>query len=104
MAVKYLQVGAIKVTKAKDKLYINLNQTTNKTGTYVSDNLVSLYEALGNFIENPDKNGLSLQIEKPQDKVNRLCELGYIEESDLEKRLDSIPDYIKYEISFVQEV
>ena len=52
---------------------------------------------------NPEKNGLSLQIEKPQDEVRRLAELGYIEEEDLEKRLGNIPDYIKYNIKLVTD-
>lgn len=104
MALKYLQVGAIKENKAKTKLYINLNQSTNNEGKYVNDNLIELYEALGTFIENPDKNGVSLQIEKPKDKIRKLCALGYIDEADLEKRLNQIPDYIHYEISFVKEV
>ena len=99
---KFLQVGSIRMSKA-NKLYINLNQTPDKTGNYVSDNLKELQRALNAFIADPQKGGVSLQIEKPQDKIKKLADLGYIEEDQVEKRLASIPDYIKYEIAFVKE-
>jgi len=42
------------------------------------------------------KEGMNVQIEKPQDTINRLHELGFIKDEDLEKRLESIPEWKKY--------
>ena len=103
MAVKFLDVGNIVTAKGSGKLYIKLNQVTNKEGKYVSDNLKELSKALINFIENPNKDGLPLQFDTPQSEIRRLTELGYIKEEDVEKRLDSIPSYIKYKIKYVKE-
>lgn len=99
MAGKWHQVGTIRLSKPKDdgtpgKLYIQFKGSTNKEGKVDTSGLNALAEAL----KNPGQYGVSLQIEKPQDKVRKLAKLGYIEEDQLENRLNSIPDYIKYEI------
>ena len=89
----WTQVGSIRKSE-KGKLYIKFH--ANKEGdSYSSKNLKELASA----IENAGQKGLSLQIEKPQDKIMRLAELGYIEEDKVEARLEQIPDYIRYEIS-----
>lgn len=89
----WTQVGTIRMG---DKgLYIKFHSNKGKDGKYSSANLGELADA----IQSAGEKGLSLQIEKPQDKIRRLAELGYIEEDDLERRLESIPEYIKYEIS-----
>lgn len=89
----WTQVGTIR--KGDKGLYIKFHSNKTKDGKYSSANLKELAEAVANAGE----KGLSLQIEKPQDKIRRLAELGYIEDEDLESRLESIPEYIKYEIS-----
>ena len=89
----WTQVGSIRKSE-KGKLYIKFH--ANKEGdSYSAKNLKELSKAIGAA----GQKGLSLQIEKPQDKILRLAELGYIEESDIEKRLEQIPEYIKYEIT-----
>ncbi len=95
MAGKWTQVGTIRKSKEKGNLYIKFHANKEKSGKYSAKNLRELADAL----ENAGEDGLSLQIEKPKDKINRLCELGYIDEADLEARLEQVPDYIKYEIS-----
>lgn len=90
----WTQVGTIR--KGDKGLYIKFHANKDqKSGKYSTKNLSELAEAL----ESAGQKGLSLQIEKPEDKINRLCELGYIDEADLESRLEQVPDYIKYEIS-----
>ena len=79
----------------KGKLYIKLHANKEKGGKFNAQNLRELADAL----ENAGQNGVSLQIEKPADKVRKLASLGYIEEGDLEARLESIPDWLKYEIT-----
>ena len=90
----WTQVGTIRKSD-EGKLYIKFHANKEKGGNYSSRNLNELAKAL----EGAGQKGLSLQIEKPQDKIMRLAELGFIEEADVEKRLESIPDYIRYEIS-----
>jgi len=96
----WTQVGTIRLSEPKDdgtpgKLYIKFHSNKGKDGKYSSANLSELASA----IESAGDKGLSLQIEKPQDKVKKLASLGYIDEGDLEGRLESIPSYIKYEIT-----
>ncbi len=103
----YFQVGSINLTKKEDKLYINLNKQKNKDGKYTIDNIVALRDELSKFIDNSGsddfKYGVSLQIEKPQDKITRLASLGYIDENKIESRLASIPSFIKYEITLITD-
>lgn len=40
------------------------------------------------------KQGMPVYKDTPQDKVKKLHELGYIEDDELEARLEKIPDYI----------
>ena len=95
----WTQVGSIRLSEAKDgkpaKLYIKFHANKEKSGNYSSKNL----KELSNAIQNAGQNGISLQIEKPADKIKRLASLGYIDEDDLENRLESIPEWLKYEIS-----
>lgn len=96
----WTQVGSIRMSEDKDdgtpgKLYIKFHANKEKSGKYSSKNLRILADAL----ENAGKNGISLQIEKPKDKIKKLAALGHIDEDDIEGRLDSIPDWLKYEIT-----
>lgn len=89
----WTQVGTIRMG---DKgLYIKFHANKEKDGNYSSANLSTLAEA----IQNAGDKGLSLQIETPQDKVTRLAALGFIDEDKVESRLESIPDFIRYEIA-----
>lgn len=45
------------------------------------------------------EDGVTLQIEKPQDKIEKLNKLGHIKDEDVERRLESIPEWLKYEIT-----
>ena len=74
MAGKWKEIGSIRMSQ-KGKLYIKLDDV----------------EGL--------ENGIALQINKPEDKIRRLHELGYIKDEDLEKRLEQIPEWLKYEIT-----
>ena len=94
---QFLQVGTIRKSQA-GKLYIKFHAVQEKDGKYSAKNLRNLADALEKADE---KDGIALQIEKPQDKIMRLAELGYIDEDKVEARLASIPDYIKYEITHV---
>ena len=89
----WTQVGTIR--KGDKGLYIKFHANQEKGGGYSAKNLTELANAL----KGAGQKGLSLQIEKPQDKIMRLAELGYIDEDKIEARLEQIPDYIKYEIS-----
>lgn len=81
---------------------MSLHQISNKDKQYHCDNLVALRQALDEFIENPTKTGLALQIQKPQDRIMSLYESGWIKsEEELESRMEAIPDYIKYEVTLV---
>ena len=90
----WIQVGTIRKSE-EGKLYIKLHANQEKGGGYSSKNLKELAKAL----TSAGQKGISLQIEKPQDKIKRLAALGYIDDDALEGRLDSIPDWLKYEIS-----
>jgi hypothetical protein len=90
----WTQVGTIRVSE-KGKLYIKFHGNKDKSGNFSTSNL----DLLSSAIKDSGEKGISLQIEKPQDKIRRLASMGYIEESDIEARLDSIPNYIKYEIT-----
>lgn len=68
------QVGSVRMSQ-KGKLYIKLDD-------------VSTFE-----------DGMALQIEKPEDKLRRLHELGHLTDEQLEERLAKVPDFIRYEIS-----
>lgn len=70
---KWTEIGSIRMSQ-KGKLYIKLDSV----------------EGL--------EDGVALQIEKPEDKIKRLHELGYIKDEDLEKRLEQIPSWLKYQI------
>ena len=93
------QVGSIRKSEDKDdgtpgKLYIKFHQIKDKKGNYTSKNLRELADAL----ENSGQKGVSLQIEKPKDKILKLASLGYIDEDKVEERLESVPAWLKYEI------
>lgn len=94
------QVGSIRMSKDKEdgtpgKLYINLHGSKTKDGRVDNSGLDDLISAL----KDPGHYGISLQIEKPEAKIRRLAELGYLEEDKIEQRLNNIPDWLKYEIS-----
>lgn len=90
----WTQVGTIRKSD-EGRLYIKFHANKEKGGNYSAKNLKELADA----IASSGQKGLSLQIEKPQDKIMRLAELGFIDEDKIESRLEQIPDYIKYEIS-----
>ena len=101
----WTQVGTIRLSEEKrdedgdllkaGKLYIKFHANQEKDGSYSHANLKELSSA----ITSAGSYGISLQIEKPVDKLKRLNELGFIKDADLEKRIEQVPDYIKYEIS-----
>ena len=96
----WTQVGSIRLSEDKDdgtpgKLYIKFHANKEKSGKYSSKNLRTLADAL----ENAGKGGISLQIEKPADKIKKLAALGHIDEDDIEGRLENIPAWLKYEIT-----
>ena len=102
---KFTQVGTIRLSQ-KNKLYINLNQGYDtKTKKKTTDNLVALHQALGAVIENPEENeyGLSLQIQKPEEKLAKFVESGKMTEEEMEAALEKVPDYIKYEITLIED-
>jgi hypothetical protein len=111
MAKKYSKVGAIKLSKGGEgkvsKLYINLNADKDKEGKVNIASIKALHAALGSLIDNPNDGdnqyGVSLMIEKPQDSLRRLNELGYIDDDKLEARIEGVPDWLKYEITLVHE-
>ena len=74
MAGKWKQVGSIRMSQ-KGSLYIKIEDAST-----IAD-------------------GDALQIEKPEDKLRRLHELGYITDEQLEDRISKLPDWLKYEIS-----
>ena len=74
MAGKWRQVGSIRMSQ-KEKLYIKIDDASQI------------------------KDGDALQIEKPEDKLRRLHELGYITDEQLEDRIAKLPEWLKYEIS-----
>ena len=90
---KWTQVGTIRMSE-KGKLYIKFHGQT-EDGNYTTKCLNELADRL---VE-AGNDGLALQIEKPVDKIMRLHELGFIDESKLQGRIDAVPPYIKYEIS-----
>lgn len=71
---QWKNVGSIRESK-KGKLYIMLDDVSTLT------------------------DGIALQIEKPEVKLRRLHELGYLTDDQLEERLEKVPKFIKYEIS-----
>jgi len=44
-------------------------------------------------------DGDTIMIEKPEVEINRLHELGYIKDEELEGRLENIPDFVKYNLN-----
>ena len=96
----WTQVGTIRLSDDKEdgtpgKLYIKFHSNKEKEGGYNHSNL----KELANAILESGSYGITLQIEKPVDKLNRLNELGFIKDADHERRIEQVPDYIKYEIS-----
>ena len=90
----WLEVGSIRQAES-GKLYIKFHGQNNKEGKFDSSCLKDLAEA----ISGAGKDGIALQIEKPQDKIHRLNDLGFIDDDKVEGRLDSIPSWLKYSIS-----
>jgi len=103
----FLDVGAILLSSGKNgkpkRLFISLDKQRQKDGTYSTKNLVVLRDALTEYIENPSEYGVSLMIEKPETEIRRLADLGYIEEEDVEKRIEQLPESLKYKIKYVQD-
>lgn len=99
---KWYQVGAIKVSKAGKK-YITLNAEYSKEGPKV-DGLKNLVKSLTALIENPDpKATVNFQLEKPEEKLDRMLNGGYITQDQYEFRKSKIPEYVLYELSFPVE-
>lgn len=42
------------------------------------------------------KEGDNVYLDKPEDKIAKLVELGFIDEEEAEKRLSKVPDWKKY--------
>lgn len=95
---EWTQVGTIRQAES-GKLYIKFHGQNDKNGNFSTKCLSVLAEAL----EKAGKKGLALQIEKPQDKIYRLNELGYIDDDQVEARIDAIPDYIRYEVTLAPQ-
>ncbi len=90
----WTQVGTIRQAES-GKLYIKFHGQNDKDGQWSTKCLRTLADAL----TESGKNGISLQIESPIDKLNRLNSLGFIEDKDLDGRIEAVPEYIKYEIT-----
>ena len=43
-------------------------------------------------------DGVALQIEKPEEEINRLYELGFVNDEQKEERLSKLPSWLKYKI------
>ncbi|HEY9885659.1 MAG TPA: hypothetical protein V6C96_00215 [Vampirovibrionales bacterium] len=97
---KFFKVGTIRKTKS-GKETLNFNQVPNKDGEYHTGNLVQLHRKLTEFIKNPEKGGFYLQLQDPRDAVKKLAASGYIEESEVASRIESIPSYILQEVTLV---
>lgn len=100
MAKEYIEVGSIR--KGEYGLYLKFHPCRNKGSDGVwredTNGMKKLAEALNN-----STSGLSLSIEKPDIEPTRLCELGYIDEDEKEKRIDAIPEWKKYTVKLVQK-
>lgn len=90
----WTQVGTIRKSK-KGSLYMKLD---NKI-----ENLSKLKNAIESEIQSivngEESKGISLQIQKPSDKLDRLLDLGYIDQTEYDRRLGSIPEYIRQEVT-----
>lgn len=42
--------------------------------------------------------GSVLQLQKPDEAIKRLAELGFLDEAKAKARLEAIPEYIKYNV------
>lgn len=95
---EYIEVGSIR--KGDYGLYIKLHPCRNKTSSgkweESSEGLKKLAAAL-----NGTDNGINLSIEKPEDEVKRMADLGFIDDAEVEKRLANIPEWKKYTIKLV---
>lgn len=95
---EYIEVGSIR--EGDYGLYIKLHKCRNKgnDGQYREDDsgLKRLAEAL-----NGSDNGLNLSIEKPIDELRRQHDLGWFDEDELNKRIESVPAWKKYTIKLV---
>ncbi|MDX1373730.1 MAG: hypothetical protein R3321_14750 [Nitrososphaeraceae archaeon] len=91
MSKKWLECGTIRT--GDRGLYIKLHGKKMSDGSVDVSGLERLMDSIN---DNKNEKGLSLMIEKPEDQILRLAELGYIEEKDIEDRLSSIPAWKKY--------
>ena len=91
---KWTQLGTIRKGQSGN-LYIRFDNDV--------ENLKELKNAvesqMNSILEGEDKKPLALQLEKPSVKLNRLLDLGYIDEGEFQRRLEKIPEYIRQEIS-----
>jgi len=45
------------------------------------------------------KEGEIVYVDKPADKINKLVELGFIDEAEAESRIERVPSFIKYTLT-----
>ena len=95
---KWNEVGSINKSKA-GKLYIALKPQKAKDGSFDYSGI----RALGEALLAAGEQGIALQLEKPEDEILRLAELGYIKEDDVESRIEAIPEWIRQKIKFVAD-
>lgn len=97
---KWSQVGGIWKTEKKDGTkgkMISLQVPNIKGGKEGIQNLIG---ALEDLLESGDpKASIVLQMEKPADKLMRLQSLGYIEEDELEAKINNLPQKLMYELT-----
>lgn len=87
---KWFEIGSIR--KGDKGLYIKIHADKDRNGKFDFTALKELARA----IENAGEKGITLQIEKPENEIRRLAELGFIDEDKVESRIESIPAWKKY--------
>jgi len=91
---KWTQVGSVRKGQSGN-LYIKIDPNLAQ--------LTELKDAVDNQInilkDGGETKGINLQLEKPQVKLHRLLELGFIDDAEFQKRLERVPEYIRQEVT-----
>lgn len=87
---KWLKIGAVirKKELGKDgepQYYLSISSGKSKDGRMDFDEIVL-------------RSGDKLQLQKPIEELDRLVELGFIDEDERDRRAEKIPDFVLYHV------
>lgn len=87
---KWLKIGAILRKKdlgkdGSEQFYMKISSGKSKDGRTDFEEIVL-------------KNGQNLQLQRPEAEVRALFERGFIDEDEMERRIEKLPDFVMFNI------